>query len=265
MQWAKGMLFVAGACMAVSVAAYAQSNVQFSGQAVQSRPDGKLKQAQLYVGDNQVRLEHDRDGQAMVEIYDMKHQRALLLVPQQKVYMQRDFAPGTAGNPIVPPKDTNPCVSLPDAQCRKLGTDTLYGRSVSKWEMSIERDSKTLLSLHWIDDERHMSLRDVWPDGTTTEAVLQAKESLHGRLTERWQQTTTQPDGKQRTSTQWYDPELQIAVREEMPGGYFREIRDIRVAPQAASLFEVPAGYQRVENDRQAEPPNVPSTPMNSR
>jgi hypothetical protein len=241
--------------MTLSGAVQAQSNVQFSGLAVQSGPDGKTKESRMYVGDNQVRMEHDRNGQSLIEIYDMKHQRVLLIVPEQKVYMQRDFAPGMAGNPIEPPKDSNPCASMPDAQCKKVATDTLYGRPVSQWEMHVERDGKTLNSLHWMDDKRHMSLRDVWPDGSTTESILQGKETLHGRPTERWQQITKTKDGEEHTTTQWYDPELQIAVREEMPGGYFREIRDIRVGPQAANLFEVPAGYTRVENDKQASPP----------
>lgn len=261
MNRAEGVLLAIFAWMAISGAALAQSNVQFSGLAVQSGPDGKNREAQLYVGDNQVRLEHSRNGQPTVEIYDMKHQRMLLLVPEQKVYMQRDFTMGAAGNPITSPTDSNPCASMSDAQCKKVGTDTLYGRSVSQWEMSVERDDKTLNSLHWMDDERHMSLRDVWPDGSTTESILQGKEMLYGRPTERWEQTTTGPNGKKRTTIQWYDPELKIAVREEMPGGLFREIRDIRVAPQPASLFDVPAGYERVESDTQAVPPEMPRKP----
>lgn len=265
MKWAKGMIVAAGTWMALSVTAHADSNVQFSALAVQSGPDGRTREARIFVGDNQVRLEHDRSGQPMVEIYDMKHRRMLLLVPQQKIYMQRDIAPGMAGNPIKPPTDSNPCASLPGAQCRQVGSDRLYGRSVSQWEMRVERDGKTLNSLHWMDDARHMSLRDVWPDGSTTESILQGKEMLHGRSTERWEQTTTQADGKKHTTTQWYDPELQIAVREEMPGGFFREIRDIRVAPQREDLFDVPADYQHVEDDRQTAQPGMPQNSANGR
>ena len=61
-------------------------------------------------------------------------------------------------------------------------------------------------------------------------------------------------------STQWYDPELQIAIREELSGGYFRELRDIRVAPQPDHLFTVPADYQRVtrEQTQRAAPGEAP-------
>ncbi|MGB5534442.1 MAG: hypothetical protein WBN08_00955, partial [Thiogranum sp.] len=56
-------------------------------------------------------------------------------------------------------------------------------------------------------------------------------------------------------STRWYDPELQIAIREELSGGYFRELRDIRVAPQPDHLFTVPADYQRVTPEQQSDAP----------
>ena len=265
MKWVKGILLAVGAWMAVSATVCAQSSMQFSGLAVQAGPEGRAREARIFAGDNQVRLEHERDGGQMVEIFDMKNQRVLLFVPDQKVYMQRDFPPGTTGNPVMPPQDSNPCASIPEAHCRKVGTDTLYGRPVSQWEMIIKRNGETLRSLHWIDDSRHMSLRDVWPDGSTTESILQGKEMLHGRATERWEQVTTTKDGKKRTTTQWYDPELKIAIREEMPGGFYREIRDIRVAPQPASLFEVPPGYQRVEIEKPAAASGQPPGATNNR
>lgn len=262
MKWAGGVLLVAGLGMSGIAATHAESNVQFSGQAVQSSPDGKSREAKLYVGDNQVRLEHGNDDQRVVEIYDMKHHRMIVLMPAQKVYMQRELPEGPVSNPMLPPEDSNPCTGMPDAQCRKLGTETTLGRPVTKWEVTVEREGKTLHSLHWIDEQRHMSLRDVWPDGSVTESVMEGTESLQGRTVERWRRTTRFPDGKNTTTTQWYDPQLQIAVREELPGGFFREIRDIRVAPQPPKLFEVLPGYRRVESDDSAlkRPPGPPGS-----
>jgi hypothetical protein len=227
---------------------YAQSNVQFSGQAIQSLPGGRLRKAQLFVGDNQVRLEYRRGELDMVEIYDMNNHHTLLLVPQQKVYMQRAFLPGQVVNPMLPPRDSNPCTVMPEGECKKLGSETLYGRPVSKWEVTVKRQGKMLRSLHWIDDDRLMSLRDVWPDGSVSELKLQDIEEFDGRTSERWQRTTVRPDGKNETTTQWYDPELRITVREELPGGFIREIRHIRVAKQPATLFQVPEDYLCVED-----------------
>jgi len=48
-------------------------------------------------------------------------------------------------------------------------------------------------------------------------------------------------------STQWYDPELRIITREELPGGYFRELKSIEIGPQPPALFKAPADYKQVE------------------
>ena len=234
-----------GLCL--SALASADSNVQFSAQAVQSAPDGKSRQANMYVGDNQVRMEHRRDGADMVQIYDMKSRRALVLVPQQKVYMQRDLPEGAAVNPMLPQGKYDLCSAFPGADCKQVGRETLFGRSVSKWEVNVVQEGKTLRSLHWIDEQRSMPLRDVWPDGSVSELKPVGTAVLDGRKTEHWQRTVTRADGEQKVSQQWYDPELRIVTREELPGGFFRELKNIEVAPQPPALFTVPGDYQRVE------------------
>jgi hypothetical protein len=174
--------------------------------------------------------------------------------------MQRKVPQEEQANPMLPPSDSNPCSRIRGAQCKLLATESLYGREVTKWEMVVTDEGKTLRSLHWMDAERHTPLRGQWPDGTVSELRLMGDETLHGRATERWEMKTARPDAESMQSTQWYDPELQIAIREELPGGYFRELRDIRVAPQPDHLFMVPANYQRVTPEQQqpAAPTEAP-------
>ncbi|HFD80398.1 MAG TPA: hypothetical protein ENK05_08430 [Gammaproteobacteria bacterium] len=235
-----GWLIVSG----FAASATAAPNVQFSAETVQAAPGKEEHHARIYVGDNQVRLEYTRDKVPRVEIYDMKHQRALLLMPQQKLYMERKVPVGQNTNPMLPPSDSNPCARAPGAKCRQLGRETLYGRPVLKWEMTMSHDGKELRSLQWIDAERHTPIRQEWPDGTVTDLQPLGQETLNGRRVERWLSITKRPDGKTLKSTQWYDPQLQIAIREELPGGYVRELRNIQVGPQPESLFQVPAGYR---------------------
>jgi len=230
-----------------SVVSAAGSNIQFSAQTVQSTEDGEMRTAQMYVGDNQVRMQYRQDGQEMAEIYDMKHQRALLLVPGQSTYMERRMPKGGMRNPMLPPAEVNPCSMMPNAECTQLGAESLFGRQAMKWEMVSVEEGKTLRSLHWIDVDRKMPLRNLWPDGSISETRPTGTATLNGRLTERWEMSTTYPDGHAMKVQQWYDPELQFAVREELPGGYFRELRNIKIAPQADHLFTVPAGYRQVQ------------------
>jgi hypothetical protein len=254
---ARWILFAGGFCFATGTCAADPSNVQFSAQVVKSTPNQKTQHSQIYVGDNQVRLEYQKDSQTKVEIYDMKNQRALLLVPQQASYMERKVPQEEQTNPMLPPSDSNPCSRIREAQCKLLSTESLYGREVTKWEMVVTEEGETSRSLHWMDAERHTPLREQWPDGTVSELRLKGDEMLRGRATERWEKKTTLADGISTGSTQWYDPELQIAIREELPGGYFRELRHIHVAPQPDYLFTVPPNFQRVT--RQQRQPVAPT------
>lgn len=257
---AEGFLYAICWCVAVGSSFANASNVQFSAEAVQTTPDKQTRDAQIYVGDNRVRLEYEQDGQPVIEIYDMANQRALLLVPQQNGYLERKLPPGGIMNPMLPPTDTSPCDQVPDAQCTRLGSEVIYERPVSKWEMLVARDGQPVRSLHWIDEQRHMPLRQLWEDGAVSQMRPLGQESLHGRSTERWEVSVKPDDGEPMLSTQWYDPELRIVIREELPGGYFRALRNIRVAPQPKNLFEVPAGYRQLTIPSRAAPDAAPQT-----
>nr|MBS0020449.1 DUF4412 domain-containing protein [Gammaproteobacteria bacterium] len=92
-------------------------------------------------------------------------------------------------------------------------------------------------------------------------------EKMNGRNTEKWEIVMSQGDRKLRSMV-WVDRSLGVPVREELPGGYVRELRDIQEASQDPSLFQVPGGYERIELPEQppegakpegAEPGNEPS------
>jgi len=253
---ARGVVLAGCLCVASLTAVAERSNVQFSAQAVQSATDEQGRNTRVYVGDNQVRLEYPKDDLLMVEIYDMKNQRLLLMVPQQESYMQRQMPKGRMGNPMLPPSRSDPCAYVRDAKCSSLASETLHGRKVTKWEMVAGGEGQNLRSLHWMDDERHIPLREQWPDGTVSESRPLGQENLNGRQAERWEMKITRPDGKQVISTRWFDPELHISVREELPGGNYRELRNIRVGQQPENLFSVPAGYRQLES-RKADKPSA--------
>lgn len=243
-------LIAAGLCMASllpAMASHAQGpELQFSADAVQMAPDRQLRNARMYVGDQRVRMEYERDGQRVAEIVDWARGRALLLLLDQGTYMEQQ-APAAAVPSQAAGTDTNPCRGAPDLQCRQLGQETLFGRRVDKWEMVAMQDGQPQRSLHWIDPERQMPLRQFLPDGTVSELKPLGAETIDGRRVEKWEQSTARPDGTQQSAVQWYDPQLKIAIREELPGGFYRELKNIRVARQAPGLFEIPAGFRRMD------------------
>lgn len=230
--------------MALQTAMAESLTQSFSAFAVQQIPGSQPRLAKMYVTPDYVRKEYEEQGEALIEIADLKTGRTYLLFPKRRRYMLREAPPG-----VIQQQDDlslNPCKLQPLAQCQLLGTETLFGRPVEKWEMSVNQQGQTYISRYWIDQTRGVPLRQELADGTQTELHPVAEETLYGRPTEKWQMKTTFPDGKTTSSTEWYDKELKIVTREELPGGYVRELRDISVGPQDPSLFVVPPDYQQV-------------------
>ena len=105
----------------------------------------------------------------------------------------------------------------------------------------------------WVDAERGIPVRSEAPDGTRMTLEMKGVETVNGRTAEKWEMTLERPDAPTQRSYQWYDPELELAIREEFPGGYVRELTDIRVGPQPASLFRVPDGYREISLEQAGE------------
>lgn len=89
-------------------------------------------------------------------------------------------------------------------------------------------------------------------DGGDFACARQGMETVNGRPAEKWEFTATQ-NGQTMTSTVWVDKELRMPIRQELPGGAVSELRDIRVGPQPAHLFQVPGGYTRIELPQQGQ------------
>lgn len=223
----------------------ASDTVEFSADAVQSAPQRQPVLARLYVGKAGMRMERDAGGQQIVEIVLPAQQRQIILFPQKRQYMEQQVPAGAAPGPSMGSGDTNPCTGLRDVSCKALGTEKINGRDAHKWEMSGSRDGQTVRTLTWIDVERNMPVRQFFSDGTVSELKVVGHEVVNGRQTEKWALTVRQTDGKSTTSYQWYDPQLKLAIRDEMDGGYIRELRNVKVAPQPPSLFTIPSGYRK--------------------
>lgn len=248
-----GLLLVLSSSLAMAAP---QQPPPFSATAVQKAPQSGEQTAKMYVGENAVRTEYSRDGQRYVEIVFRDSGRRVLLMPQRGMYMEQ--APSGAP-PAQAARDrepaANPCEGMPNATCKKLGTEKVDGREAVKWEISTQQDGNTMRSLHWIDTERQMPIREYFPDGTVRELNFLGETELRGRQVEKWESVMTGSDGNTRRSVQWYDPQLQIAIREEMDGGYVRELRHIEVGSQPDHLFQVPNGFRKVQPQQQQRQP----------
>jgi hypothetical protein len=219
--------------------------VQFSAVAVQRFPQGEPKTAQMYVGHDVIRRDFQDQNRQIIEIIKMKSGKRYVIFPQQKSYQEYNEQPMNIGLGSSKPTNTNPCTGMPGEVCTKLGTEMVFGRKADKWEVVREQRGQKIKALIWIDVERGQALRQFFPDGTVIELKQVASDTVNGRKTEKWESVLKKPNGQTNNTMQWYDPELGIIIREEIPGGYVRELTQIKVGPQPDKLFAIPNGYQK--------------------
>jgi hypothetical protein len=239
-------LLATGLLVAGSAAAESDGK-EFSAEMVQRGPEGEMSSGKMFVGDGKMRSEMVHQGQQVVRITDTERGVEWMLFPEQKKYMERQLAaPGGEKPPMAASPADDPCAGMPGLTCRKVGEETLSGRTAVKWEMVASHQGQTMKSTQWIDKERGVPLRQEMPNGQTTELKIVGEETLNGRAVEKWEMVATMP-GQQPTKTfQWYDPALELAVRQEFPGGFVSELKDLRVGEQPDHLFTIPAGYERM-------------------
>jgi len=242
------LLILSSALIVASQSNALAKSIEFSADAVIGVPHQAPRKSRLFVGKDAVRRESVINGQAMIEIVFPEKGRAVLINEQLKSYKERVF-------PHQPQdKDHNPCLKIKNAKCEKLGTESIDGLKTEKWQVITSNQGRNIRTLHWIDTKRKLAIREFFPDGTVSELKMIKNEKVNKRNTEKWQRTVSRPDGQVITSYQWYDSKLKIAIKEELPGGFTRELKNIQVSKQSDKLFNVPDDYMKINNFRVNHP-----------
>jgi len=233
---------------------------EFSAEVSRRGPQGEASTGKLFVSDKRMRTEMSHQGRQIIRITDQGRGVEWTLFPDRKKYMEQPLGgpegaiPGTRS---IPAKAKDPCSRMPGLTCRKLGEEKIGGRMAVKWEMVASHQKQTMKSTQWIDKERGIPLRQEMFDGQTTELKFVATEKLNGRQVEKWELVATMPGRPETRTFQWFDPELELIVRQEFPGRMVSELKNIRVGKQPDDLFKVPAGYERM-----AVPKGMPGGPL---
>jgi len=224
------------------------ATVEFSATAIQTFPQGQSKVAKMNVGSDGIRREYIHDQQTIIEIYRPSKGVQYLILPQKKIYQVAKNQSVDTGLSKSRPKSTNPCTGMDGAKCKLLGKEKINGRVADKWEVSRVVQGKTLKALIWVDVDRGQALRQFFPDGSTVELLQTGNEKIGNRNTEKWVINMTRPDGQSEKTFQWYDPEIGIIIKEVMPGGYIRELKDIKLGKQPETIFQVPSDFKKVKS-----------------
>jgi outer membrane lipoprotein-sorting protein len=147
----------------------ANGNVNMKGKVFFSLPKFRMDMADT--GER-----HGPFGGKMSMIVDGDTKTAYMLMPEQQMYME---FPTDANNPLAQrtPKwqdfKGDPCTFNKDqsATCKKIGTETINGRTCDKWEVTQKSGKKETL---WIDQKLHFPIKST--DGQVTTEFTNIKE-----------------------------------------------------------------------------------------
>lgn len=248
---------------AASVApAVAQNSIPaYSADAVYRAADGAESTGRVIKSGPDMRLEFTEAGRPVVQIIRRAEGRMYVLDPATRSYftVQGEPDPEAGSAAYEAPCDANAAAMT----CRFLGNEVTSGITAEVWEIGEPNDPAKVSRILW-DGARHRALRQEYPDGTVMALTFQAMVQIEGRNVEHWALTVTVP-GRAPMSGAWYfDPELRVEVREELPTGEARSLRHIVVGPVDPTAFQVPAGWSEVSPPAPAGPGSgtgVPTPP----
>ena len=193
--------------LSLSAAAFAQDEFSADMYNAQSGKD-LVSQGKIYMAKDKMRMEpRQQSGGGGVLIVNLATQTTAMLMPGQKMYMEMPYGQGPqrqsfnffrTGDVSNACGDWQKLATNRGGTCRKVGSETVNGRSTIKYE-------------------------------------------------------GTKADGE--TSYVWLDPSLRFPVKWQGKNGA-GELRNINVGSQPASLFEIPAGYQKMQMPM-GMPPNM--------
>jgi len=235
------------------VAATAYSAVEFSAETIETQPEQGQVRGHLYVGKDRVRSDFDVDGQTIIQIIDIGRQQAIVINASQKSYMRRRASQIEIQAQASPATSENPCAGLQNLVCKELGSETVNGRKTLKWDITNKAAGQGGPMHFWLDAEHRIPVRQEMPDGSIMEQRLLQRETVNGRDAEKWEVTERLAGGESRAYWQWYDPELKMNIREELPDGFTRNLINIKLQAQPDELFSIPAGYTEVTMPQQPE------------
>ncbi|MCP3669976.1 MAG: hypothetical protein GY814_06005 [Gammaproteobacteria bacterium] len=245
------LLAVVAAVLALpGVLVAASYGAEFAAEAVRSMPQQKRSlSAQMYVGKEGVRrVEYVAGSKPVVEIIIPVRGITWRLNPGAKTYTEFVKTP----TPSPAELQVNPCAGQSNVTCTRLGREKINNRDADKWEIIAAFKNQDVKMLRWVDVNNGFPLIQQMPNGQKAEMRLLGSVKVNGRQVEKWELVSSWGERSASASSfQWYDPVLKLAVREEGAASMVNELRNIQPGPQPEHLFQLPAGYSKIDAPKQ--------------
>jgi Domain of unknown function (DUF4412) len=164
----------------LSISVLAQMPQPFSADFSTTSANGNLNmKGKTFISIPKIRMDMSDAGQQqqrqgpfggkMSMIVDGDAKMAYMLMHESQMYME---FPANSNSPMMQrlPKlsdyNGDPCSGRQDMTCKKVGTETVNGRSCDKWEATQKNGEKETF---WIDQKLHFPIKSQTSNGMTTE------------------------------------------------------------------------------------------------
>lgn len=223
----------------------------YSATAIHGLPGQPQTSGTIVKSGQNMRLEFTTDDQDIIQILRPAEGVMFVLNPGDKTYFE---VRGQAIPASQTDGYTTPCdAARKMAQCERIGTGSVSGIAVERWALASKPQTRPLIIM-W-DSTRRRALRQEFPDGRVMAMHFIAMQDVEGRMTEHWGIEITTANQPANTGNWWFDPELRLVVREELPGGEVRRLENITTGDIDETAFQVPEGWLK------QDAPTAPTTP----
>jgi len=166
----RGKILACALLMFAASVALAQATPQpFSSDFTTTMQNGNTTTGKWFFSPPKMRIDITAMGNSnnpMSMIIDGGTQTTYMLMPQQQMYIEThsnssQMSPGISSLRQLGSGD--PCAGQSNVTCKKLGTETVNGRTCDKWEGTNKDSGKT--SIFWIDQKLHFPIKAQQPNG----------------------------------------------------------------------------------------------------
>ena len=245
--------------LAAAPAAAQNSIPAYAADAIYRTPDGAESTGRVIKSGPDMRLEFAEAGRAVVQIIRRAEGMMYVLDPTSRSFFKIQGEPDPqAGSATY----EAPCdQSVAAITCRFLGNEVTSGITAEVWEIGQPGDPNQVSRILW-DGARHRALRQEYPDGTVMALSFKAMVQIESRNVEHWVISVNVPGQAPLAGAWYYDPELRVELREELPSGEIRSLRNIVVGEVDPAAFAVPVGWNEVAPPQPPGPGGGTGVPM---
>jgi len=121
---------------------------------------GDMATGKIYFSPPKWRMDMNIQGRQAINIFDATTKVGYMMMPAQKIYMEMHADRAIGGRPMRarPMNPENPCSEDSNMTCKKLGTETVNGRTTDKWELTPKDGNDGTLTA-WIDQKLHFPIK----------------------------------------------------------------------------------------------------------